>query len=105
MGYFGKLDSWDASSTDSLVCKGYSGLVSDGEYIYFSPYYDGSNYHGKVLRLKVYAIFKNAGSWEAYDAGATDGLTCTGFFGNPIFDGQFIYFIPYKNSAYHGVVL
>lgn len=103
--YFGKLNSWDASSTDSLVCKGYSGLVSDGEYIYFSPYFDGSNYHGRVLRLKIYAVFKTAGSWEAYDASSVDSLTCTGFFGNPIFDGQFVYFIPYKNSVYHGVVL
>lgn len=103
--YFGKLDSWDASATDGLNCKGYSGLVSDGEYIYFSPNFDGANYHGRVLRLKIYSVFKSAASWEAYDAGAIDSLTCKGFFGNPIFDGQFVYFIPYKNSVYHGVVL
>ncbi len=104
--YFGKLDSWDASATDGLVCKGYSGLVSDGEYVYFSPYFDGSAYHGRVLRMKIYAVFKDAGSWEAFDAGTIDGLTCKGFYGNPIFDGQFVYFVPfYDGTNYHGKVL
>ena len=58
-----------------------------------------------VLRQKIYAIFKNAGTWEAYDAGAVDSLTTKGFHGNPIFDGQFMYFVPYNNGSASGIVL
>ena len=104
MAWFGKLNAYDASATDGLVCKGYTDLVSDGQYIYFSPYFDGSVYHGRVLRLSIYSKFNVASSWEAYDAGAVDGLGSKGFSG-AIFDGQFIYFIPYYNGVYHGIVL
>ena len=103
--YVGKIDAWDASGTDSLTCKGYAGVGTDGEYIYYTPYYNGSAYHGVVLRQKIYAIFKQAATWEAYDAGAVDSLTTKGFRGNPIFDGRFMYFTPYNNGSTSGIVL
>jgi antitoxin component YwqK of YwqJK toxin-antitoxin module len=103
--WVGKLDKWDASGTDGLNCKGYTGVGSDGEYIYYTPYYNGSAFHGVVLRQKIYAIFKQAGTWEAYNAGAVDSLTTTGFRGNPIFDGRFMYFVPYNNGSTSGIVL
>lgn len=102
--WVGQSKSYDASATDSLVCKGYKGIGSDGQYLYYAPYYDGSNYHGRVLREKIYTVFGNSSTWEAYDAGTTDSLTCKGFSG-AIFDGQFMYFVPEYNGAYHGIVL
>jgi len=103
--YIGHVGVWDASATDSLNCKGYSGMGSDGEYIYYSPYNNGSAYHGVVLRQKIYSIFKDSGTWEAYDAGSVDGMNCKGFFGNPVFDGRYMYFVPHNNGAPSGVVL
>ena len=101
----GKLNAWDASATDSLTCKGFSGVGSDGEYNYYTPYHNGSAYHGIVLRQKIFGVFKDASSWEAYDAGSVDGLITKGYFGNPIFDGQFMYFTPNNNGSVSGIVL
>lgn len=101
----GQLKTWDASATDGLNCKGYSGIGSDGEYLYYSPFHNGSAYHGVILRQKINSIFQLAATWEAFDAGSIDGLTCKGFYGNPIFDGRFMYFVPYNNGAVSGVVL
>jgi hypothetical protein len=103
--WIGKLNAWDAENTDGLNCKGYSGVGSDGEHLYYSPFFDGSIHHGRVLCQKIFAPFKLASSWEAYDAGATDGLTSKGFWGNSIFDGQFVYFAPYNNGSPSGIVL
>jgi len=101
----GALNAWDASDTDGLNCKGYTGMASDGEYIYYSPFHNSVAYHGIVLRQKIYSIFKEEATWEAYDAGSTDGLTTRGFFGNPVFDGRFMYFVPSNNGSVSGVVL
>ena len=103
--WIGNVSVWDASATDSLTCKGYTGVGTDGEYIYYTPFYNGSAYHGIVLRQKIYSIFKSSDSWEAYDAGSVDSLTTKGFFGNPIFDGQFMYFVPNNNGSVSGIVL
>jgi len=103
--WIGKLNGWDAGTTDGLNCKGYSGVGSDGEYLYYSPFFDGSVYHGRVLRQKIFAVFKESTTWEAYDAGTTDGLTTKGFWGNPVFDGRFVYFVPNYNGAKNGIVL
>jgi hypothetical protein len=103
--WVGNIGIWDASATDGLNCRGYSGIGSDGEYLYYSPLYNGSAYHGVILRQKIYAIFKDEGTWEAYDAGSVDGLTTKGFFGNPIFDGQFMYFVPNNNGSVSGTIL
>jgi hypothetical protein len=103
--WIGNIGIWDASATDGLNCMGYSGIGSDGEYLYYSPLYNGSAYHGVILRQKIYAVFKDENTWEAYDAGSVDGLTTKGFFGNPIFDGQFMYFVPNNNGSVSGIVL
>ena len=101
----GKLNAWDASTTDGLNCRGYSGVGSDEVYIYYTPYYNGSAYHGIVLRQKIYSVFKDASTWEAYDAGNVDSLTTKGFYGSPIFDGRFMYFVPNNNGSVSGIVL
>ena len=103
--WVGNTTVWDAEDTDSLNCKGYSGVGTDGQYIYYTPYYNGSSPHGVVLRQKIYAEFKDEDTWEAYNAGSVDGLTTTGFFGSPIFDGRYMYFVPNNNGSASGIVL
>jgi hypothetical protein len=53
-GAFTNSVSWtafDASATAGLQTQGYVGAVSDGRYIYFAPYFNGSAYSGNVLRF------------------------------------------------------
>lgn len=104
MLWVGQAKAYDASATGSLTCKGYKGIGSDGEYLYYAPFYDGAAYHGRVLRQKIFAIFTEASTWSVYDAGTTDSLTCKGYSG-AVFDGRFMYFVPENNGSVHGVVL
>lgn len=96
--------AFDAGNTDSLVTKGYYGAVSDGRYIYYAPCRT-ENFHGRVLRYDTASIFTAAASYDAYDAGLTDGLQTKGYAG-AVFDGRYVYFVPYANidPGYDGAV-
>ena len=97
--------AYDASGTSGLNPKGFFGGVSDGRYIYFVPYYNGTSYNGTVLRFDTTSNFTSSVSWSAYDAGSTSGLNTKGFFGGA-FDGRYIYFDPNNNgTSYSGTVL
>jgi hypothetical protein len=69
--------------------------VFDGRFVYFAP--QGAPNHGRVLRLDTTAPFQDAASWTACDAGVTDGLATTGFKG-AVYDGRYVYFVPYTPS-------
>ena len=101
-------DAYDASNTDGLNTVGYYGGVFDGRFVYFSPFADSlSTYHGRVLRYDTNSSFNSYLSWAAYNASFTNGLETVGFHG-AIFDGRFIYFVPYTNhngTYYAGNVL
>ena len=104
---FSTASSWhayDAGTTSGLNTKGYGGAVFDGRYVYFVPVHYGASAHGVVLRYDTQASFTMASSWSAYDAGSTDGLLTRGYFGG-VFDGRFIYFVPYYNGSAFGIVL
>ena len=102
--YFPKIEAFNAGNVDGLNTKGYVGAVFDGEYVYFSPYYNGA-YHGNVLRFHIFDKFKSASAWDAYNAGNIDGLNTKGYTG-AVFDGRYIYFSPYDNGDEpHGIVL
>ena len=45
--------AYDAGTTGGLITKGYIGGVYLNGYIYLAPYHDGSDYSGKVLRIKA----------------------------------------------------
>ncbi|MDF7823028.1 hypothetical protein P4B35_03315 [Pontiellaceae bacterium B12227] len=51
---FGDVDSWTTYSPDvngiGTNARGFHGGAFDGRYLYFVPYYNGSSYHGEVLR-------------------------------------------------------
>ncbi len=101
--------TYDAGNTDGLNTKSYFGLVFDGRFIYFVPssYRDPPYAHCRVLRYDTRAPFNLASAWAAYNAENTDGLVCRGYRG-AVFDGRFVYFIPYMNDdfgGFHGVFL
>lgn len=53
-GAFTSGASWqavDAGNSSGLQTQGFVGAVSDGRYIYFAPYFNGSGYSGNVLRF------------------------------------------------------
>ncbi len=99
-GPFTNVASWhayDAGATGGLNTKGYSSGIFDGRYVYFIPVFNGGP-NGCVLRYDPQGPFTNAASWAAYDAGHTGGLPSTNFKG-AVFDGRFLFFVPYLNSG------
>ena len=96
---------YDASNIGGLNTKGYYGAGFDSRFIYFVPFNDGSAFHGRVLRYDTEADFSQATSWAAYDAGNTGGKETVGYKG-AVFDGRYMYFVPFRNSGgVHGIVL
>jgi len=92
----GNWAAYDAGYND-----GYSGGAFDGRYVYFAPLYHGSDWYSEVLRYDTCAGFENPISWEAYDPGAKGG-----YYGGAVFDGRYVYFVPYINAdGHHGEVL
>lgn len=99
-GEFKNANSWkvyDASKTDGLKAQGFYGAASDQRYIYFAPFNDGQQFHGRVLRYDTQQDFNTPASWSAYDASQADGLVTVGYKG-AIFDGQYMYFVPFRNN-------
>jgi hypothetical protein len=91
-----KWSVFDASKIGGLVTRGYYGAVSDGRYVYYAPCRT-QDFHGIVLRYDSQAEFTATGSWQSYDAGSTDGLKTKGYAGT-VFDGRYVYFVPYANQ-------
>ena len=102
---FDNPDSWSAFDASYLNTKMRVGAIFDGRYIYFVPYSDGI-----VIRYDTHHDFIDQGSWTSYDAGNTGGLDSKGFDG-AVFDGKYIYFVPYWNNInrsgenFHGTML
>lgn len=87
---FSSPESWaafDAKGSGLGMCVG---AIFDGQYIYYVPYA-----HSVVVRYDSRGDFQDAGSWEAYDAADTSGLCTTGYDG-AVFDGRYVYFIPFR---------
>ena len=81
---------------------GYRGAVFDGQYVYFVPYHNGTQFHAEVLRFNTTGGFSDAASWEAY----VSPYTPAGGYWGAVFTGSFIYFAPTMNlDLYHSEVL
>ncbi|MCD6308243.1 MAG: DUF2341 domain-containing protein, partial [Candidatus Latescibacteria bacterium] len=100
---FDRFDAFDAGKTDGLKTIGFFGAVFDGQYVYFAPQrygHEEDSTHGYALRYNTQRPFKDPSSWEAYDAGNTDGLATRGHYG-AVFDGRYVYFVP-RGKNYGG---
>ncbi|MBI4700677.1 MAG: hypothetical protein HY744_05855 [Deltaproteobacteria bacterium] len=98
--------AYDAQKTDGMSTVGYKGAAFDGRYVYYAPFRDNTDRHGRILRYDTKGDFRTAASWTAQDAGATDGLDTKGYVGAE-FDGRYVYFVPYSGdeNIFHGRAL
>lgn len=111
----GSWESREAGHTGGLETGGFAGGFFDGRYVYFEPFKrraktgKGYDFHTCLLRYDTSGEFGDPESWEARDAGATDGLETIGYQGGA-FDGRYFYFAPLinlnkGNKRFFGTVL
>jgi hypothetical protein len=95
--------NWSTFDVSTLFpgAKGFAGTAFDGKYMYFVANNNGAP-DGIVTRYDTTAGFGSSGSWETFDV-STVSSTAKGFIGGA-FDGRYVYFIPYNNGAYDGVI-
>ncbi len=87
-------ETWDAGDTGGVACSCYDGAVFDGRHVYYVPYGDNT----AVVRYDTESPFDAGASWESRDVAGTSGLDCRGFDG-ALFDGRYVYFIPFYNGG------
>ncbi len=98
----GSYSVYDMATGDVDVdAKGFVGATFDGRYVYFVPYDNGARF-GKVARYDTTASFTAAGSYAVYDTTAVHANS-KGFNG-AVFDGRYIYFVPFNTGAASGQV-
>jgi hypothetical protein len=79
-------------TTLNAAAKGYFGGAFDGRYVYFVPWYNGSDLNGLVVRYDPQAPFGASASWSVFDV-STVNASAKGFSG-AAFDGRYVYFAP-----------
>ena len=103
-------ETFDAKAAPLNANGGYRGAVSDGQYVYFVPFAKGyADMHGEVLRYDMDDPdgFADPGSWEKYDYGNSAECAADPNCDDPdgyvraVFDGQYVYFVPYQSDAYN----
>lgn len=106
---FNATNSWrtfDPTANGVSSSRGYVGSVFDGRYVYLVPYYNGASFFGQVVRYDTQGDFSVPSAWAAFDPGTAGvGSDPDGFIGG-VFDGHYVYFVPYNNgSASSGEIL
>jgi len=82
---------FDVGNISGLNARGFFGCVSDGQFIYFVPYYDDPVYIGKTVRYDTTMNFNDSSAWIGYNLDPTNGLPARGFKGGA-FDGKYVYY-------------
>jgi antitoxin component YwqK of YwqJK toxin-antitoxin module len=98
------VDITTASILNNVNYKGFLGAVFDGRYIYLVPYNNGA-VDGFTARYDTQGAFTDAASWTGVDLTSlgTLGAKFKGFEGG-VFDGRYVYYVPYSNGAIDGYV-
>lgn len=84
---------FNAAAALGQDCACYDGAVFDGRHVYFAPLE-----RGLVLRCNTRQDFTAPDSWQCHDlrrVGDLEGGMCVG----AIFDGRYVYFVPYAHST------
>ena len=81
--------------------RGFSGAVSDGRFIYLVPLNNGES-HGRVARHDTQIAFDDPAAWEAFDS--TQVNPGSRGFVDGVFDGRYLYLVPFFNDKHHGQV-
>ena len=109
-GRFSDDDSWscrDVAGTCGLDTGGGDGGFFDGCYVYFVPFVNPTDaerkfvFHCNFLRYDTRGPFDDGQSWEARDAGGTDGLKTVGYNAGA-YDGRFFYLAPWRDGTGSG---
>jgi hypothetical protein len=110
LGSFSQRGSWSTFDTTTLPLPGgrFSGAVYDGRYVTFVPSAI-SNGADVEARYDTTGDFTSPGSWSTFDTLSLPvpdgGAPAQGFHGG-VFDGRYVYFVPYKSGAvYDGRVV
>ncbi len=91
---FAEPRSWQYFDIDHFKKGGwYVGAVFDGRFLYFIAYA-----HGTIVRYDTLGDFQDPRNWRSRVVEGTAGLDTNGFDGG-VFDGRFLYFIPWTNAA------
>lgn len=128
-GGFQDKASWAAY--DAGLDRSYQSAAFDGRYIYFTPGHRAVHKsevddpeacasppvtgmdpdyvllgNSLVLRHDTRGEFKDPANWTTHDAAGTDGLNTCDYDG-AVFDGRFVYYIPYYDGGtfFHGITL
>jgi hypothetical protein len=90
-------ETFDLTTIDPAL-RGYIGVVFDRSFFYFVPYENvvGAK-HGNVMRYDKTKPFADTNSWTRFDT-TTVAVAAKGFVGG-VFDGRFVYFIPYDSAS------
>ena len=81
---------------------GYSACLSDGKNLYLVPL-NNNEFFGEVARYESNGRFTDSNSWSFFDVQSVYPQ-CAGFTGG-VFDGNYIYLIPYCNGQFHGSIV
>lgn len=108
MGGFTSPASWStfepcATGLDPAA-RGFVGGAYDGSrFVYFAPQRWDEPDHGRILRLDTGQAFNTIAAWSIVDAGASGLGTDPDGYWEAVFDGRFIYFVPWFNGDdWHG---
>ncbi|MBI4699604.1 MAG: hypothetical protein HY744_00315 [Deltaproteobacteria bacterium] len=103
---FDQKGSWATYDTSkvNLNARGFEGAAFDGRYVYLVPASNANaTPHGIIARYDTQAAFDQQGSWAVFDINKDVQAGAKGFIGG-VFDGRYLYLVPFTNGAYHGIV-
>ena len=95
---FHRASSWTTFDAKNMLSPeaegGYMGAVTDGRYVYFVPHGDDAGSQRQALRLDTWGLFDDPASWQTFDPSEVG--SCTGGYVGGVFDGCYVYFVPYQ---------
>lgn len=91
---------FDMSAADPAR-RGFSGAVSDGRFVYMVPLNNGE-FFGQVMRYDPERAFDDPAAWTGFDSTQVDAGS-RGFV-DAVFDGRYLYLIPFFRGVHHGQV-
>lgn len=95
---FKAAESWTFFDTTTLAPEiaGFNAAAFDGRHIVFAPGYNGTAYHGSLLRYDTHGALDAAESWGVFE---TQSLGNSRTFRGAAFDGRHVYFAPNNGTA------
>ena len=82
------------------IPQGYTAIIFDKGFVYFSPRLNSFGSHGEVLRYDTTQDFQSADAWSVLNTVELTGNEKAVGFGNPYFDDGFIYLPPESGGTF-----